>query len=56
MSYMDSASKIADPFFSLSCAIYLSLWSYVPFKGSECNFVSKIIQTVLKIGASNLDS
>ena len=46
--------KIAHPNFS--CLHYLPLPSYVPFKGKECNFVSRISQKLLKLGASNLVS
>ena len=46
--------KIAHPNFS--CLNYLPLPSYAPFKGKECNFVSRISQKLLKLGASNLVS
>ena len=35
--------KIAYPYF-FSCLNYLPLPSYAPFKGKECNFVSRISQ------------
>ena len=55
ISYMDSSSNIAYPCV-FSYLNYLPLPSYAPFKGSECNFVSRISQEVLKLGASNLVS
>ena len=47
--------KIAHPNF-FSCLNYLPLPSYAPFKGKECNFVSRISQKLLKLGASNMVS
>ena len=49
-----SGERLQDHWSSVfSC---LNYWSYAPFKGSECNFVSKIFRKLLKLGASNLFS
>ena len=49
-----SGERLQDHWSSgFSC---LNYWSYAPFKGSECNFVSKIFRKSLKLGASNLFS
>ena len=57
ISCMNSSSKNNWHIFFLSLDyMYLTLWSYAPFKGSWWYFIIKISQKLLQLWASNLVS